>query len=319
MQEKGSHKSEWFSYKEVKTSFFLLKLSLYLIIILPNFIIKFITMLVVSIYYLFYKKERRAIKNFRKTLNEYYKPEGYNVSTSAFPNFYNFADMLCDKISVWKGRYNIDNIHFADYDLFYNMLSYKVEDGKPKRGSLIIACHFGNIEVLRVLSAGRSHVDINILQHSKSAAVFIEFVNQISKTRLNAFEVDKLDVATMLEVKALIDKGEHIAVMVDRLPYFDNKQVEVNFLGKPCHLSAGSYILAALLECPIRLIWCEKVDGKYSVEIEEIADRITLGRDKIASIKPYADKFIASFEKHAKAHPEQYFTFFDIWENPHGK
>ncbi len=50
------------------------------------------------------------------------------------------------------------------------------------------------------------------------------------------------------------------------------------FLGRPAPFPEGPFVLASLLECPVYLLFCLKIDGRYRVFFEPFADPFVLPR-----------------------------------------
>ena len=55
----------------------------------------------------------------------------------------------------------------------------------------------------------------------------------------------------MLNLGNLLDNGEHIAIMADRVPIKSEKVAKVEFLGKTANFSIGAYLIAGILKAEI--------------------------------------------------------------------
>ena len=126
--------------------------------------------------------------------------------------------------------------------------------------------------------------------------------------------MEDLSIDKMLELSELLKSGCHIGIMADRVSVNDKKNIKVKFLGVDCCLPIGAFILAGLLKCSITTIWCEKINGKYNIELEKIADNIILSRNKEESVRKYVEQYVSILEKHVKNNPSQWFNFYNFWQ-----
>lgn len=305
---------KWWNKKE-KAGFFLLKLTLYLVIILPAFILKIVIFIVTLFYYIVNKEERNNIATYRNNLKKYFNGEVKEIlsHTSVFSNFYAFSESICDKIAVWKGKIEYNDLVFANIEYLHNELSFGFGDIN-KSGQILLVSHFGNIEVLRAISRHIKETKIAILVYQKNSQTFANIINEISKTDLKAYDVEDLSIDKMLELSELLKNGCHIGIMADRVSINDKKNIKVKFLGQDCYLPTGAFILAGLLKCPVTTIWCEKINGKYNIELEKIADNIILSRNKEESVRKYVEQYVSILEKHVKNNPSQWFNFYNFWQ-----
>lgn len=306
--------NKWWK-KEEKAGMFLLKITLYMVVYLPSVILRVCIFFVTLFYYVVNKEERNNIALYRKNLLNYYKDDVKDTlsKTTTYSNFYAFSESICDKIAVWKGKIEYKDLVFANEEYLHNELSIKYDD-KDRKGHILLVSHFGNIEVMRAISRHIKETKIAILVYQQHSQSFANMINEISKTELKAFDVSDLSIDKMLELSELINEGCHIGIMADRVSLNDRKNIKVKFLGEDCLLPTGAFILAGLLKCPVTTIWCEKIKGKYHVEIEKVTDKVILSGNKEDSIRPYINKYVSILEKHIKNNPTQWFNFYNFWQ-----
>ena len=290
----------WAEQNEVAGSFFL-KITHFFVTKTPNFILKMVVFLVVSVYFCVLKNQRENIKEFRKNV----ALSGGEKKGNAYANFYNFAFAICDKIAVWakKENYEIDRA---------NLAQIRSELDGAGRGKILLTSHYGNIEIAKALVSELGKTKINIFMYRANNAKFNEFMNSISGGKINVFWVDDLDITTMLNLGNLLDNGEHIAIMADRIPIKSEKVARAEFLGKEANFSIGAYIIAGILKAEIYSFWCYKVGKKYTFETLKLPS-VELKSDKTASVKPTLHAYIADLESKCKSDPAQWYNFFDFW------
>lgn len=308
IQKKRNAKKEWWKKKE-RANMMWLKITLICVTYLPQFILKFLIFFVCSFFCFFSKKERDNLAIFKQALQEYFPNDDFK-KLSSFQHFYAFGECVCDKFAVWSKKIKYQDLLFVNGE-------QKNKAFMQKRGRIILVSHFGNTEVARAMERQKGRASkMNILVHSRNAKEFAQIINQISGVNFGIFEVEDLNVSKMIELKECIERGESIGIMGDRISLNQNqsKNVEVNFLGRSCLFPSGAFLLAGMLECPISMLWCEKIGDRYLVTFEELSEKIILTRDKTASIRPFLQTYIHSLEQKIRNNPTQWFNFFNIWE-----
>lgn len=297
--------NRWWKQKE-KANLALLKLSFYMVKYLPVFILKTSIFIVSCIYFILLKNERKNILNYRKNLSTYFSlqsPKFFDVCK----NFFNFSSCICDKLKVYMNKITYKDLIFDDRKFLCDELT------NQKRGQILLTSHFGNIEVSQALVKSLGIVKINILTYLKNSKEFNNILNLAGKDSIKLFYVDELDLKAMLELKSLLDSGEHIALMGDRIAINSDKIIKMKFLGHEANFSIGAYILAGILEAKISTFWCVKEKNKYRIIIKNLADKIVLKKDKKESVKQYVQKYIDDLEQMCKQYPSQWYNFFDFW------
>jgi predicted LPLAT superfamily acyltransferase len=112
-----------------------------------------------------------------------------------------------------------------------------------------------------------------------------------------------------------LEAGEHVAISGDRISVkHKERSIRVPFLGRPAPFAEGPFILASLLECPVYLLFCLKIDGKYRVSVEPFADPLVLPRkERRVALERVIARYSERLEAHCLLAPTQWFNFFDFW------
>lgn len=299
---KGSQ--QWFEKNE-KAGKFWLNLSVKLVSILPNFLLKIACFFVTLFYFIFSPKERGYIKEFYTNLREFQRQKGLKISKiSVYRNFYEFGLSIADKIAVYKGKFCAKDLIIINPKLLFGEFIDK------KEGQIILTSHFGNIEVARTLSLATQKNRLCVLVYSQNAANFMQLLNELNGTQIPAICVNELDLPKMLELKALLESGVHIGVMGDRSA-ISGKNLRVNFLTKECFLPQGAFLLAHLLKVQMSMLWCERTKKGYEVETQRLEYENKTSRDE--SIKAMANAYVAELERRVCRRPWLWFNFYDFW------
>lgn len=305
--QENAEQNLWWKKQERGGAFFL-RLSLFLSQILPEFALKLIVKIVVWFYYIFSKNERENIAEFRRNLGEFAGSQTLN-GTSVFSHFEAFGGAICDKFRVWKDKIKDSELEIIDLE------HIKSELIGAQKGQILLTAHLGNVEICKALGARVDGFRMVILVYDKNSREFNEVLKRISQNdgSVRMMAVNKLDVAAMLELKNIVESGEHIGIMGDRTPLGGDKAARVKFLGKEAGFNYGPYLIAGILGVKISSLWCQKIDGKFRIELVPLASAVKLGRDKAAAAREYLQIYVRELENRCKQTPTQWFNFFDFW------
>ncbi len=305
--QENSEQNLWWKKQERGGAFFL-RPSLFLVQILPEFILKLIVKIVVWFYYIFSKNERENIAEFRRNLSIFAGSQTLN-GTSVFSHFEAFGGAICDKFRVWKGKIKDSELEIIDLGRI------KSELIGAKKGQILLTAHLGNVEICKALSARVDGFRMVILAYDKNSREFNEVLKRISQNdgSVRMMLVNELDVAAMLELKNIVESGEHIGIMGDRTPIGGDKAARVKFLGKEANFNYGPYLIAGILGVKISSLWCQKIEGKFRIELVPLASAVKLGRDRAAAVREYLQIYVRELENRCRQTPAQWFNFFDFW------
>ncbi len=305
--QENAEQNLWWKKQERGGAFFL-RLSLFLAQILPEFALNLIVKIVVWFYYIFSKNERENIAAFRRNLSVFAGAQTLK-GTSVFSHFEAFGGAICDKFRVWKGKIKDDELEIIDLERI------KSELIGTQKGQILLTAHLGNVEICKALGARVDGFRMVILAYDKNSREFNEVLKQISQNdgSVRMMLVNELDVAAMLELKNIVESGAHIGIMGDRTPLSGDKAARVKFLGKEASFNYGPYLIAGILGVKISSLWCQKIDGKFRIELVPLASAVKLGRDKAASARQYLQIYVRELENRCKQTPTQWFNFFDFW------
>nr|WP_314239280.1 glycosyltransferase [uncultured Campylobacter sp.] len=305
--QENAEQNLWWKKQERGGAFFL-RLSLFLAQILPEFALKLIVKIVVWFYYIFSKNERENIAAFRRNLSVFAGSQTLK-GTSVFSHFEAFGGAICDKFRVWKGKIKDDELEIIDLERI------KSELIGAQKGQILLTAHLGNVEICKALAARVKGFRMVILTYDENSRKFNEVLREISKNdgSVRMMLVNELDVAAMLELKNIVESGEHIGIMGDRTPLGGDKAARVKFLGKEASFNYGPYLIAGILGVKISSLWCQKIGGKFRIELVPLASAVKLGRDRAAAAREYLQIYVRELENRCKQTPAQWFNFFDFW------
>ena len=220
-----------------------------------------------------------------------------------------FADRILDTVIAWTGGMRPDAVVPAD------PAALAAFTGDPRGGVLIVG-HLGNTDVSRALLDPATRQRLIVLTHTAHAANYNRVLREAAPdAAMNLLQVTELGPDTAIALRDHVARGCWIVIAGDRIPIrSDNSTARVAFLGAPASFALGPYILAALMECPVWLLFCRKLGDGYRLTIEPFADHIELPRGRRAeAAEVHAARYAERLQVHALADPFQWYNFFDFW------
>lgn len=271
----------------------------------------FMLFFAIAYFYLRRGDSRRASQDYLRHVRRKY-PDALGrapIWWLSFRQFFAFGEATLDKYLAWIGMSAPVNMDPEADELLFNMA--------PKdTGSLLIGAHFGNIEYSQIIADRHPEVIINVLMHDQHARNFTALVEgKESRGQMNLIQVTDIDFALALTLREKVQAGEWVVMAGDRIPVGDSSRVcEPTFFGDPARFPIGPYVLASLLQCPVYLLHCFRLDGEYNIGVEAFADGIAPDRkERFATYEAYAQKFATALERQVVRSPLQWFNFYDFW------
>ena len=275
----------------------LLNLARFVTLHTPDFCMRGTALCISAIYFALLKNERRAIREFlRRALDR--EPKIREI----YANFYKFSLSLCEKIAVWNGKIALDQIRVQ------SGMKELLSDGT---GKILITSHFGNTEIARALSANTAGIKINVLIFRKHSENFMKFIEKMGGG-VKILYVGELGIGEMLQIKELLQNGEHIAIMGDRMPVGSDKFQSEDFLGCSANFPIGGYLLAKILDAPLFSLWCYEGRSGHELRLQPLPAPLK-SRDKALSVALALKSYVRQLELYAKEFPSQWYNFFDFW------
>jgi predicted LPLAT superfamily acyltransferase len=186
------------------------------------------------------------------------------------------------------------------------------------KGILLIVSHLGNSELSRACLSERFHKDINVLVYTRHAAFYNRVVKAVRPdVEDRTIQVTEVGPATAIDLRERVERGEWIAIAGDRTPLTGEARTSrALFLGDEAPFSQGPYVLAALMGCPVYLMFCLREGDGHTVYFERFADRIELPRGRRGEVlAELAARYAQRLEHYCLRSPMQFYNFFDFWSS----
>ncbi|CAE6948576.1 Acyltransferase [Pseudomonas marincola] len=265
--------------------------------------------LIVLYFFIFGAKARRSIRQYQLNLMNWSGKTPPPSLRSVFAQFMAFADALLDKLDIWRGKLSARDIDLIDPHNLRGQMH-------APRGQMLVGAHLGNLEVCRALAELGDKVTMNVLVHTKHAEQFNQLLGEAGARNMRLIQVSELNPATMLQLSERIERGEWLAIAGDRIPLHGGRQVTVDFLSKPAAFPQGPWLLAGLLDCPVNLLSCVKIAGRYQILLEPFATRVQWKRsNRDAVIREWTQRFADRLAERCLDAPQQWFNFYPFWNS----
>ena len=268
---------------------------------------------VIGYFFIFGIGARRASRDFLSRVHA--DPRGCKTLgdspgwRQSYRHLFNFGDAVLDKLTAWAGAMGEDDVVFENRAVFDELQ-------KSGRGGVLVASHLGNMEVCRAMGQLSLGLKLNVLVHTKHAPNFNRLLTRVDpESSISIIQTTEIDPAMAMMLRDRIAQGEFVVIVGDRMPVTPSSRYTwANFFGKPAPFPQGPFILSALLECPVQLIFCLKRAGRYHIIFEHFSDKITIPRRKRAEIlEDCISRYAARLEHYCATDPYQWFNFFDFW------
>jgi predicted LPLAT superfamily acyltransferase len=264
---------------------------------------------VATVYFFIFGRRARAasIDYLRRAAQAFPERHIHTSLRGGYRHYLAFAQAIVDKLDAWAGRLDYAGVAIED------LTGLRAAACGP-RGVLVIGSHLGNLEVCRALVHANRHVRLNVLVHHRHAAYFWRALRLAGGSEVELLQVTELDVPMALALKERIDRGEWVVIAGDRVPVHGGRIADVQFLGGSAPLPVGPYVLAALLECPVHLLFCLRRGRRHHVYFEPFAPLITWQRSEREHVLgELAQRFAQRLEHYVRLEPLQWFNFYPFW------
>jgi len=294
---------KWFQIKEQAAGEKRLILSWHLYKIFGKNILYVIAYLVSFFTFVFSKKIRTYSKKYFRITQPYtnIKPTLKNQ----FMHIHSYAKTLVDKIFVYSGDFNAEDLIFEREEDKEQLFS----DIKQNKGIFFICTHIGNVEVMQSFFLNKNtrvNNDINIFMSHKQSQIFNNFLKKIQiPFPVKLYPVEDIGLNTGIELKENLDKGGIVFIAGDRVSENnDTKSIETELFGHKILLPKGTFKLAELMDVQTYFVSAVKTGSKYKIYYE---------KQNNLNNKNLVKQYTQFLEKMVQISPFQFFHFYDFF------
>jgi predicted LPLAT superfamily acyltransferase len=260
-------------------------------------------------FYLSGRAQRRASRDFLARAFRRAERRRDPGFLDRFRHFRRFTERALDSFLAWTARSEDVAVEFGD-------VAPLLAAARDRRGALLIVSHHGNVDVVRASLDDAMRRRLVVLVHTRHAENYNRFLARLRpEFALNMLQVTQLGPETAIQLRERVERGDWIVIAGDRTPVGGSANVaRVPFLDAEAPFPVGPYVLAALLECPVMLLFCRRVGDRYRLDVEVFAERIELPRGQRGELlAAHARDYARRLEAQALADPFQSYNFFDFW------
>ncbi|TAM24250.1 MAG: glycosyl transferase [Rhodanobacter sp.] len=311
MSDAGVQEPHWAAQKE-RGSFALMKLTALALRHLGRRPMTPVLYLIVLYFFVFGRRARRNIRQYQTYLADWSGRDELRPTTRrVFGQFMAFGESLLDRLDVWHGRLGPAQVELHDPAGVRDKLRQCLHGG---RGQILVCTHLGNLDVCRALAEMGEQVPLNVLVHNRHVAHFNQLQSEAGDRQLRLLQVSEMDAALMLDLSQRLDRGEWLAIAGDRVPLNDGRRVNVDFLGHVAPFPQGPWLMAGLLRCPVNLMCCLKIGGRYQIRLEPFLDLPTWERGRREqAIAQWTQRYADRLAQLCLLAPQQWFNFYAYW------
>ncbi|ENZ3965245.1 glycosyltransferase [Klebsiella aerogenes] len=277
---------------------------------------------VVGVYWLTAATARRASQQWITRVREQLAARQMPIppTLTSYRHFQRFGEAMLDKIASWRGELQFGR------DVVFTAGAEETLNISDPRGKLLLVSHLGDVEACRALAQLQGGKTINALVFSENAQRFKQIMTEMApQAGLNLMPVNDIGPDTAILLQEKLDRGEWIAIVGDRIAVNPQRGGEwrvcwSHFMGQAAPFPQGPFILAAILRCPVNLLFALRQQGKLRIYCEPFADPLLLPRaDRQQALQHIIDRYAERLEHYALQSPLDWFNFFDFWRLPDPK
>ncbi len=233
----------------------------------------------------------------------------------SFRHFMAFGRAVVDKLAAWGGDIQRSDVRFPDREQL-------VQHAASGKGVVILTSHLGNSDMCRALINSVPGIHINVLLFTRNAESINRTLQRVNPgAAMEIIQIGDVGPDTAIRLHEKVQRGEWIVIAADRTsPTAMHRVTRVNFLGSPAPFPQGPFILAALLECPVYLLFAlqqlETPDRHYDLYLELFTEQLLLPRrQRDALLVDTIGRYAARLEHYCRLAPLQWSNFFNFWQD----
>ena len=258
----------------------------------------YILLYVVALYYFFFsvKSNKHCYFFFRRICH--YPP--LKARLAVYRSYYVFGQTILDKVAVQSGiDTHIFTNTFEGRELLYEMSGLN-------KGAILISAHIGNWEMAGHF-LNKLNTPVNLImfdeEHQRIKALLTGSMTE-RKFRIIAI---KPDFSHLFKIHKALQEKEFICIHGDR--FISERPYITEFLGHKAAFPRGPFELAKRFNVPYMFVFAVKQSRTHYHFIARLPDPAASD-----SVEAMIEDYLHHVEKIVRAHPEQWFNYFDFWE-----
>ena len=183
------------------------------------------------------------------------------------------------------------------------------------RGAILLGAHLGSFDAMGAASQDE-RLPVTIVGHFENARMINAVLERLDPGLAGrVLHAGRDPIALALTLRDRLASGGMVALLADRVGLND-KSVSVEFFGAPARFATGPFLLAAILKCPIYLVFgLYREPNRYELFCEPFSERLVLPRGAREEVLGReVARYARRLEDYCRKAPDNWFNFFDFWE-----
>ncbi len=310
----------WSEIEEVGGSPWHFRFMLWIACHLPLFLVEFCTAIICFFFWL----GAAPVRARSKVYLEHLRKMGVHVGAfGTYKHIFSFALSMMEKLLGWKGAIKLNRIEKQNDDL--PLLVEQINKGE---GAFLLCSHLGNMEMLRSLTGyGEYHTSkdfrvypvVDLSGSKKFNALLRELNPELME---NMIDANSIDVDSAIWMKEKIAGGNLVVIAGDRTSANTRiRVIETNFLGEKANFPEGAFSLAGILNTPVYFVFGIRkhdfnIRSPYQMHVIRAKTSLDCSRkERPERLKMLLREYTEILERLCKAHPYQWYNFYNFWES----
>ncbi len=211
-----------------------------------------------------------------------------------------FARSIVDSVLMMMGR----------DDFTYVSQGREHIEAANETGGILLSAHVG----ARASGDRRlGHLNLHLVMYENEAKAIQAVLDKAAGDNQPSVIAINDGPAAAVQILKVLKKREIVAMLADR--HRDGATYEIDFLGAPARFPVGPFRVAVLSKAPVIFTFGYK--NGPAEQCFYALPPISLGAvarpDREAAAESLARRYVAALEEYVRAHPYQWFNFYDFW------
>jgi predicted LPLAT superfamily acyltransferase len=226
-----------------------------------------------------------------------------------YRHLFNFAVCSIDRLYFLSGKSRNYEVSVSGEDVFEKYY-------QQGRGAILMICHMGNFDVMRVRGTCERKFPVKILLsrgHNPGANALLEQLD--AELAKNIIDADRSANELVLEIHQALRDGFFVGVMADRAREREN-MIPCQFLGAAADFPVSPWLISSVLKAPVILCFGLFAGGRrYEIFFEEFSEALQIPRkERPVKLAAEMQRFVGRVECHLKRYPYNWFNFYMFWK-----
>jgi predicted LPLAT superfamily acyltransferase len=257
----------------------------------------------VAIYFSFASPDVAATMDFHRRIFD--RVTWWKKRWLVFKHFLSFGRAIIDRTAILAGQTNKFSFSFDGEHHVHKALA-------EGRGVLLLTAHIGNWEAAGQLLT-RLDVPINVTGFDKETPAIRAVLAKSSKAKFRLLPLTG-EPTDAIPLVAALRRGEIVAMLGDRA--YGSPASPVKFLGDTARFPIGAYVLAAMANAPLIIVFnLRERGGHYRFYgFPALHPQMPAHHLRDAYLKNCAGEFAHNLETIVRRDPLQWYNFYPFWE-----